>query len=72
MYRSNINNVTLNKTEQAVLAILLRHPDYTRAQIAESISKTVRTVQRVLDSLREKELVERVGSDRDGYWKVKE
>ena len=34
--------------------------------------KTVRTVQRVLDSLREKELVERVESDKDGYWRVKE
>ena len=80
LYRSDSNNVTvnvadnvtLNKTEQSVLAILSKHSDYTRAQIAESISKTVRTVQRVLDSLREKGLIERVGSDKDGYWRVKE
>lgn len=38
--------------------------------MAESVSKTVRTIQRILDYLRDKGLIERVGSDKTGYWKV--
>ena len=41
-------------------------------ELAEATSKTVRTIQRTLDSLRKKGLVERIGSDKSGYWEVKE
>ena len=37
-----------------VLAILKQKPDSSRGEIADKISKTVRTVQRALDSLRDK------------------
>jgi len=63
-------NVTLNKSEQLVLDILQIHPEYTRADLAASISKTTRTVQRILNSLRDKKVIERVGSDKTGYWKI--
>ena len=63
-------NVTLNKTEQAVYNLLVLNQNYTRAELAEATSKTVRTIQRVLDFLKSKELIERVGSDKSGYWKI--
>lgn len=63
-------NVTVNKTEQAVLTLLGMHPNYTREQLADATSKTVRTMQRVLNSLRDKNLISREGSDKDGYWIV--
>lgn len=63
-------NVTLNKTEQAVYNLLVINQNYTRDELAEVTSKTVRTIQRVLDSLKAKELIERVGSDKTGYWKI--
>lgn len=63
-------DVTLNGTEMSVLAILKQKPDSSRQEIANQISKTVRTVQRAMDSLREKGYIERVGSKRDGVWKV--
>lgn len=63
-------NVTLNKTEQAVYNLLVINQNYTRDELAEATSKTVRTIQRVLDSLKAKELIERVGSDKTGYWKI--
>ncbi|MCQ2531034.1 MAG: putative DNA binding domain-containing protein [Lachnospiraceae bacterium] len=63
-------NVTVNKTEQAVLTLLEMHPNYTREQLADATSKTVRTMQRVLNSLRDKNLISREGSDKDGYWIV--
>ena len=64
-------NVTLNGTELSVLALLKQHPDMTRDELAEKVSKTVRTVQRALDSLREKDLIERCGSKKSGSWIVK-
>ena len=63
-------NVTLNKTEQAVYNLLVLNQNYTRDELAEATSKTVRTIQRVLDSLKSKNLIERVGSDKTGYWKI--
>ena len=63
-------NVTLNKTEQAVYNLLVLNQNYTRDELAEATSKTVRTIQRVLDSLKSKNLIERVGSDKSGYWKI--
>ena len=64
-------NIFLNKNEQAVLGLLGKNPYYTRQELAEATSKSLRTIQRILDSLREKNLIERIGSDRSGYWKIK-
>ena len=63
-------DVTLNGTEMSVLAILKHKPDSSRDEIAEKISKTVRTVQRALDSLKDKGYIERIGSKQNPVWKV--
>ncbi len=60
----------LTKTEQLILSLLEINPSYTRDELAEAISKTVRTVQRGLDSLRDKGLITREGSDKSGYWVI--
>ncbi len=60
----------LTKTEQLILNLLEINPNYTRDELAEAISKTVRTVQRGLDSLRGKGLITREGSDKSGYWVI--
>ena len=67
---SDTLNVTLNSTEMSTLAILKQKPDSSRGEIAEKISKTVRTVQRTLDSLKEKGYIERQGSKRNSLWKI--
>ena len=60
-FQSEIPNVTLdvtlNGTEMTVLAILRQKPDSSRNEIADKILKTVRTMQRALDSLKEKEYI---------------
>ena len=63
-------DVTLNGTEMAVLAILKQKPDSSRSEIADKISKTVRTVQRALDSLRDKGYIQRIGSKQDPRWEI--
>ena len=63
-------DVTLNGTEMAVLAVLKQNPESSRVEIAEKISKTVRTVQRALGSLKEKGYIQRIGSKTDPKWVV--
>ena len=38
--------------------------------ISENTEMSTRTVQRILASLKEKEFIIRMGSDKTGYWKV--
>ncbi|MCM1186684.1 MAG: putative DNA binding domain-containing protein [Lachnoclostridium sp.] len=63
-------DVTLNGTEMSVLELLKQKPDLSREEIAEKIFKTVRTVQRALDSLRDKGYIRRVGSKQKPMWEV--
>ena len=63
-------DVTLNGTEMMVLAILKQKTDSSRDEIADKISKTSRTVQRALDSLREKGYIRRVGSKQTPTWEI--
>lgn len=64
-------NISLNKNEQAVYGLLGKNHYYTRQELADATSKSLRTIQRTLDSLRKKDLIERIGSDKSGYWEVK-
>ena len=71
IYRDNKNvpvNVPVNKTEEAVLSLLESNPTLTREELAERTSKTVRTIQRTLTSLKNKGLIKRKGSDKNGEW----
>jgi len=63
-------NVQLNKTELKVLEAIAENPSLTFDEIALYISKTVKTAQRNLNSLRNKDVIRRVGSKKDGYWEI--
>ena len=66
------DKVTENVTEREkqVLGLLKENPGYTTTQIADRLSVTRKTVSIYLKSLKEKNLIERIGSDRKGYWKI--
>lgn len=75
---SDTENVTYNvtyedklsETEKSVLSILKQNSEISRDDIAERISKTVRTVQRALVSLTEKGYIRRVGAKKNSTWEV--
>ncbi len=73
---SNFNTMLtkpkLNKTDLEVLKHLKNNPEYTREEISLNINKTVRTVQRSLDKLKDCNKVIRVGNNSNGYWKILE
>lgn len=66
---NDVINVTLTHDEKMVVNLILSNSNITIENISEVINKKPRTVQRILNSLREKKMIERIGGTR-GYWKV--
>ena len=68
----NVKKVTekVTEKEQEILALLLENAGYTMPQLAEKLKISRKTVAMRLKSLKEKSVIERVGSDRKGYWKI--
>ena len=60
----------LSDKEKLTLELLVEDPGYTSPQIADKLSVSRVSVTKYLKALKEKGLIERVGSDRKGYWKV--
>ena len=56
--------------EKQLLMLLTEDPGYTKPVLAEKMSVSRKTVGEYLKSLKDKEMIERVGSARNGYWKI--
>ena len=65
----DIDNLT--EREKAILNLLYENPGYTINQLTEKLGVSRRTVTSRLKGLREKERIERIGTDKKGYWKIK-
>ena len=66
------DNFTENCTdrETRVLELLKENPTITQLELANKLKTSRRTISTVLSKLKEKGKIERVGSDRKGYWKI--
>ncbi|MDY4936270.1 MAG: hypothetical protein SO132_05835 [Candidatus Enteromonas sp.] len=62
--------VKLTDGEEKVIDILKKNPNATIKMISNEADLSVRTIQRILVSLKEKDLLIRRGSDKTGYWGV--
>ncbi len=60
----------MNKTEKAVLELLIEDADRNADMIAKEVGVTKRTIERAFVSLQQKGKIERIGSKRDGSWIV--
>ena len=56
--------------EAAVLAVLMEDPGYSYEAIAKKLSVGRTTISTRIKALKNKGLIERVGSDKDGYWRI--
>lgn len=53
-----------------IIGWMIEKPEITTTEIAEKITKSRSTVEKVIKVLRETKTIERVGSTKAGYWKV--
>jgi biotin operon repressor len=58
-------------TRERIYKELKLNPKITREELADKLGKSVSTIKEHLSGLKSKDRVERIGSDRDGYWQVK-
>ncbi|MDR0696937.1 MAG: Fic family protein [Christensenellaceae bacterium] len=63
--------VKISATQNAILGLLSGNGKLTAEDIAGDIGKDLVTIKRAIKGLKDKGLLERIGSDKTGYWKVK-
>ena len=64
-------NVHLNEQEQIIFNLINNNDRITKEELSLRINKSEKTVQRIISKLVSYNLIERIGSNKDGYWKVK-
>ena len=60
----------LSMAEQAVLDAIMIAPSNSYEQFAKKCGLSRRTVARIIKNLQNKGLIQRIGSDRAGYWQI--
>ena len=65
-------NITENFTDNEInlLELLKINPNITQVELSNKLSVSRRTISTLLAHLKERGKIERVGSDRKGYWKL--
>ena len=63
-------NILGLKTSEAIVLLLQHNPQLTRQQLAEVMSKDIRTIGRAISKLQQAQQLKRIGSDKTGYWEV--
>lgn len=64
-------NVHVNDRQKELLSYLIQDPGYTVSQLSESMKVSRKTIAGYLKSLKDKGIIERIGSARNGYWNIK-
>lgn len=68
--KSSLKN--LNATQQKIADMILENPKVTQVDMAEKLDISTRAVKKSIKDLTEKGILERIGSSRSGYWKLKD
>lgn len=69
---STVNStVKLNKTEQSIIELIQENENITLKEIATRLNKTESLIKKSIKKLKEGNIIERFGSDKTGYWKIK-
>lgn len=63
-------NGELSKEEFSVLTVFKTNKNVIKAEVIKQAGLSSRTIDKIIKSLKEKELLRRVGSNKIGYWEV--
>jgi predicted HTH transcriptional regulator len=70
LHNGTINIAGLSKHEQSLVNVIRKNPRSTVDELINAIGKSRRSVLRYLSSLKEKKILQRVGSKKTGFWKI--
>ncbi len=68
---TRFDDFRMTEMEKRVFDLIKENARISKETISQQIGKSEKTVQRIISSLVDKELVIRVGSNKTGYWMVK-
>lgn len=61
---------SLNHTQQRILSEIRNNPNITKTKLVEVIKLGKTTIDKGISELKKKGYIERVGSNKNGYWNV--
>ena len=67
---NGVINGEISEIEMQLFELIKEFPSATNAELAEKSGKSTRTISRLLSTLKGKQLIERVGSNKTGSWKT--
>lgn len=67
----NNNSFVLNETQEKIVELIVSNKYITQNDIAKKLKFNVRTIKRNFKFLEDNGIIERIGSDKTGYWEVK-
>lgn len=60
----------LSETEKKVYLILKENPNIIQKQLAQEVNYTEQYIRKIIKVLKDKGMIERIGSDKNGYWQI--
>lgn len=64
--------INLTDSEQRVLEALMQNPHVTRKELVAGLGIGDGTVFRAIQKLKAEHIIERIGSNKTGYWKIRD
>ncbi len=78
-YRKNFNGIIessekftekFTESEQKILNEISKNPSITQMELSKTLNITRRAIVKIMENLKEKDILKRIGSDKKGYWKI--
>jgi len=66
----NSGNDTVNSGNGTVFSLIQQNKNITAIEISERLDLSLSTVRRKIKNLKEQGIIERIGSDKTGHWKI--
>lgn len=63
-------HITLNSTEEKILNLINREKYITQAEISKLLWLSENCIYKNIKKLKVKGIIERIGSNKNGYWKI--
>jgi ATP-dependent DNA helicase RecG len=70
-YDEFVEKYAVNDIHKAILRLMIEQPKISAKNIAEKVGMSSRGVQKNIETLKNRGLVERVGAAKGGHWVVK-
>ena len=69
-FRANTNEKTSD--ENIIIESIKNDGSITTTELSNLLGKSRKTIQNIINNLKEQGKIERIGSNKTGYWKIKE